>query len=197
MGKLTKNTVPAEPFAGWLNHRYAEIARSGAPDAAISLCREVGWIKDEAEKTQAETAKRRLYRFRHMNGETYVGRTDQRRHELGSRGKRKAIKIDAFPRDIVEEALHCAGVHLGELYPYEALVDEMMMEYIVPRDQAARLADAWIDRVWQTTWERVGLYVVPSDRPRAYCRGCSKTTSVFMGVCEECCAPVESVLVAA
>lgn len=205
MGKL-KDPIPAKPFADWLNHRYEQLAKqqrltqrfdtSKAELGAKSmLCRELGW-------PETDTGLRRLHRFRAMISESAVGRKDQnvkykRSGEQGPRGTRKVVPAETFSRQMVEEALHHAGIRLGEIYPYEALVDEMQMEYLVPRDQAVRLADAWIERVWQTVWQQVGLYVTPDERPRAYCRSCAATTAKFMGVCEECCAPVEPVLVAA
>lgn len=166
--------VPAAPFAEWLNQRLGEIAAASneLQDACAILAAEVGWTDNSVQ-----AGIRKLYRFRHqlMSGSVKCKKGD--------------YPTDVFTRSSVEEALNRAGLRLGELYPYEALVDEFAAEYAVPRDQAQQLADAWIERTWHTAFQDVGRFVLPEHRPRRYCPDCKVTTRVFAGVCEECMAP--------
>jgi hypothetical protein len=168
--------VPAEPFAQWLNARLAHWRERVGDDrgAVTALCNELGW--------DGESGTRRAYRMRHQLAESAIGRKKQ----PGVSGRRTITHAEFFARSTVEEALHRAGVRLGEVYPREALVDEFVMEYLVPRDQAVRLADAWVERTWQTVWEKVGLFVNEEDRPSCYCRACKRTTRLFMGTCDSC-----------
>jgi hypothetical protein len=165
--------VPAAPFADWLNQRLGEIA-SGTEleEACAILAEEVGW-----SDTSKQAGIRKLYRFRHQLMSGSVGSVKKER------------PTDVFTRRSVEEALNHAGLRLGELYPYEALVDEFVMEFAVPRDQGYELADAWIERTWHTAFQDVGRFVLPEHRPHRYCSDCRRTTRVFAGVCEECMAP--------
>jgi hypothetical protein len=189
--------LPAAPFAQWLNQRVAywenhpyrkaanETTNTGDTSPTGQVCYEIGWLDDA-------TSQRRLYRMRHQLSESSTGR---RRGETP--GIRKTTQTERFNRRVVEEALHHAGVLLSELYPYEALIDEFVAEYLVPRDLAQRLADEWIEATWQAVWNRVGLFVTEEDRPRCYCRSCKKTTRLFMGTCGECGAVHAASVVAA
>jgi hypothetical protein len=168
--------VAAKPFADWLNARLAYWReRAGDEGAVTALCQELGW--------DGQSGTRRALRMRQQLAESAIGRKNK---QPGVYGTRTVTHADYFARRTVEEALHRAGVRLGELYPYEALVDEFTMEYLVPRDQAMRLADAWIERTWQTVWEEAGLFVNEEDRPSCYCRACKRTTRLFMGTCDSC-----------
>lgn len=185
MARATER-LPSRPFADWLNERIARWeARLGGEAALKKVCDEIGWTDD--------AGMRRLYRYRRMLSESTRGKSKQR----GVRGVTFVTITDSFARQPVEEALHHAGVRLGELYPYEALLDEFQMEYGVPRDQATRLADSWIEATWQTVWAKVGLFVSEEDRPRLYCRECKVTTRVYMGACESCGNPCSAQIVAA
>lgn len=178
-----KEQVPAEPFVRWLNERLAFWATRCNGDvngAAQLLAKEIGW-----DKMGSDGGVRNLYRYR-----------KQMRGSSGG-GRKFDVPTETFGRPAVEEALHCAGVRLGELYPYEALVDEFQMEYDVQRDQARVLADAWIERMWQTAWRDVGRFTLPEHRPRRYCAPCKRTTRAFAGCCEECMAPDKLRLLAA
>lgn len=180
-----KDQIPAEPFVRWLNERFAWWAVKCGGDvnsAALKLAKEIGWD----EKCRTDGGVRNLYRYRKQLRGT----------SKKERGKNVKIDIptDTFSRLVVEEALHRAGVPFGEVYPYESIVDEFQMEYDIPRLDAERLADAWVEQAWMTAWEREGRYVVPEKRPEHYCGSCRRTTRKFVGVCEECMAPVKSVL---
>jgi hypothetical protein len=180
-----KEQIPAAPFAEWLNERFAIWARRCEGDinvAARMVAKEIGWDK----KSVTEGGVRNLYRYRkQMCGTSKV--VDG-----------KTIKYDrpteTFSRWVVQEALNHAGVPIAEVYPYEALVDEFQAEYDIPRVEARRLADAWIEQAWTSAWEEKGRYVAPAKRPSHYCGSCKRTTRKFVGVCEECMAPVKSVL---
>jgi hypothetical protein len=102
-GPRSKNTeyVRAQPFSAWLSDRY-EFHLQGRPswagDAMTRLLAEIGWPTNEA-------GARRLYRYRYglMSGS-----------RNGVKGPRKT---DWFERDVVEDALHMAGVSIYALYP--------------------------------------------------------------------------------
>lgn len=171
--------VPAAPFADWLNKRLGQIAAGFDDSATVKyeracaiLAAEVGWTD-----VSVQAGIRKLYRFRHCLMSSIKN------------GKKGDVPTDMFTRASVEEALNRAGCRLGELYPYEALVDEFVWEFEVPRDQARELADAWIERTWHTAFEDVGRFKLPEHRPTRYCVDCHRTTRVFAGVCEECMAP--------
>jgi hypothetical protein len=176
--------IPAAPFAQWLNQRFGELAAQEDSDlnsACVRLAKELGWTD-----VSVEAGERKLYRFR-------------KQMRAGSRIVKGKVKKGDFPtevfsRQVVVEALHHAGVPLGDVYPYEAVVDEFQMEYDVPLSEARRLADAWIEQAWTSVWEREGRYQLPAQRPSHYCGACKRTTKRFVGVCEECMAPVNSVL---
>lgn len=192
-----QDAIPSGPFAAWLNERVEFWTRrldfgdrrmplQGEVSPTAKVCREVGWPDNE-------TGIRRLYRMRHQLGESAVGR----KNDKPGSGRRVVTHTSMFNRRTVEEALHHAGVGLGELYPYEALIDEFAVEYNVPRDQARRLADGWIDSTWRAVWETAGLFVSEESRPQVYCRECKRTTRLFMGVCDSCGNPYAPPLVAA
>ena len=186
MKLATADVVPAAPFSRWVNERIAYWERRVGSDAALArLCAEIGWTGD--------AGMRRLYRYRRQLSESYVGKSKKRNH----RGVPIVKLAETFSRKVVEEALHHADVRLGEVYPYEALIDEFQMEYNTTRDQAQRLADAWIEGTWRTAWENVGLFVAEEDRPRAYCAECRETTRLFAGTCGACGSPNVQSLVAA
>lgn len=183
MARPRTDQVPAAPFAQWLNERLAHHTKRCGGDlnsATVALTFECGW------STQKDGA-RKLFRYRKQMRSTSFGKAD----------RKGEVKSDTFPRQCVEEALHHAGLRLGDLYPYEALVDEFQMEYEVPRDQARVLADAWIERTWHTAWQDVGRFTLPEYRPRRYCAACKRTTRVFAGCCEECMAPDRARILAA
>lgn len=182
----TTDVVPAAPFSRWINDRVDYWERRLGGEAALArFCAEVGW--------PGEGGMRKLYRYRRQIMESYVGKNKAR----GERGTPVVKLAEVYKRKVVEEALHHAGVRLGEVYPFEALIDEFQMEYVTTRDQARRLADAWIESTWRTAWENVGLFVAEEDRPRAYCAECRLTTRLFVGACGECGSPNVQSLVAA
>lgn len=189
--------IPAEPFARWLNERidywtkrldFADrrVPVEGELSPIVTVCRELGWPEDA-------TGVRRVYRMRHQLADSAIGK----KNGQPGTGVRTVQHTPEFNRRTVEEALHHAGIRLGELYPHEALVDEFAMEYLVPRDLAARLADAWIEKTWQAVWQQVGLFVSEEDRPQCYCRECKRTTKLFVGACDSCGAEHSASMVAA
>jgi hypothetical protein len=172
--------IPAAPFTRWLNERLGQLVAQGNVDlnsACRALARELGWTD-----ISVDAGTRKLWRLRKQLSAS------------SANGKKCEIPTETFSRQVVIEALHHAGVPLGELYPYEAIVDEFQLEYDVPLDQARRLADAWVEQAWRKVWEREGRYMMPAQRPELYCGCCKRTTRKFVGVCEECMAPVKSVL---
>lgn len=192
-----KESLPSEPFAAWLNERVAywerrlgfddgKHTRNDEVTPLARVCQEVGW-------PESDSGYRRLYRMRHRLAESAIGKKNGKRIP----GMRTVAETESFSRWTVQDALHHAGVQLGELYPYEALVDEFATEYLVPRDLAGRLADAWIETTWQTVWRRVGLFVSEEARPQCYCRACKRTTRLFMGSCDACGAEHTASMVAA
>jgi hypothetical protein len=189
MRRREDGTIPAAPFAKYLNDRVAHwenrLEDGAIPGAQARVLMELGWT--------GQTGERRLYRMRYCISETAKGRKTKK----GIQGVRAVGTANVFTRRVVEEALHHAGVRLGEVYPYEALIDEFQMEYLVPRDQATRLADAWVESTWQTVWENLGLFVDETARPSCYCRACKRTTRLFMGTCDSCGASHPASMVAA
>lgn len=172
--------IPAAPFARWLNERYGQLAAQDGHDlntACQALARELGWTD-----ISADAGVRKLWRLRKQLAASSV------------KGRKCEVPTDTFSRQVVIEALHHAGVPLGDLYPYEAIVDEFQLEYDVPLTEARRLADAWCEQAWKKAWEQEGRYVLPEKRPSHYCGSCRRTTRKFVGVCEECMASVRSVL---
>lgn len=102
--------IPAKPFADWLNERfkfyedqlrYQSVLRGSMLNfgngPAQKVCEEIGWPGDGGV--------RKLHRYRHqlMCGSVQTRKLD--RH------------TEFFPRYVVEEALHRAGVGMWELYP--------------------------------------------------------------------------------
>jgi hypothetical protein len=121
--------VPAEPFSDWLNQRVAYWAtrldgaggHEGETGPAAHVCQEVGWWG--SLKRERDTGIRKLYRFRTRHSEKTVGRV-----KGGGRGVIVKVEATEFPRDVVEEALHHAGVLFEELYPGIAAAEEVMLE---------------------------------------------------------------------
>lgn len=115
--------VPAEPFTRWLNERYEfHCRRMGVvsdPDLnrmanpSLALCDEIGW---------PEHGIRRLYRYRHGRVETHKGRTKTRK------GVPLVKPATHWRRDVVEEALHHAGVPFSDLYPEIAAAEDIPLE---------------------------------------------------------------------
>jgi hypothetical protein len=115
--------IPAQPFSDWLNNRVAYWEQrlnghyclpSGEDAPAVRVARECGWI--------GETGTKRLYRFRHRLLESAVGKN---RHNKGVRITRVT---DWFPRDVVEDALHEAGVLFADVYPEIAAAEDVFLE---------------------------------------------------------------------
>jgi hypothetical protein len=101
--------IPAWPFAAWLNERVAMFeARAQSADEKRSVLAQVasecGWGSEDG-------GLRKLYRYRHMQKGTSV-------KVQGS--KNQHLKIDIrtyrFFRDVVEDALHHAGVDFTDLH---------------------------------------------------------------------------------
>lgn len=115
--------IPAQPFSDWLNNRVAYWEQRydghhglppGEDSPAARVARECGWA--------GETGLRRLYRHRHRVLESAVGKN---RH---SKGVRTVRVTDWFPRDVVEDALHEAGVLFSDVYPEIAAAEDVVLE---------------------------------------------------------------------
>lgn len=118
--------VPAQPFADLLNARVAYWERElaggvlpGDDGPTVRVARQFGWVHN---KEDADTGVRRLYRHRHRVMESAKGKS------RGSKGTRTVYLTDEFRRDIVEDALHHAGIPFAELYPEIAEAEEVELE---------------------------------------------------------------------
>ena len=121
--------VPAAPFARWLNQRLEYWRRqeqmnslipglAGTDSSSIKrLLQEIGW-------PDADSGARRLYRYRRMISETAVGKNAR----LGIRGTAVTRTTETYPRQIVEDALHHAGVLFSEVYPEIAAAEDQHLE---------------------------------------------------------------------
>jgi hypothetical protein len=110
--------VPAAPFANWLNQRIAYWeAREDSLNAVIHLLDEIGW--------PVQSGSRRLYRYRRMLAETRRGRDNSRGIP---RGKAMTLVATEYPRAVVEDALHHAGVLFSEVYPEIAAAEDLELE---------------------------------------------------------------------
>lgn len=113
--------ILAKPFSDWLNERYVyherrllaqglpitqtQRSNSGANGvdcrAMEAVAEEIGWNIGDSK----EPGVRRLYRYRNQ---LMAGSVNRVRYERPT---------DFFPRKVVEEALHSAGIGMWELYP--------------------------------------------------------------------------------
>ena len=109
-----QETVPAAPFAQWLNRRLGQIAARADTEfrgAVEALVYELGW-----DTPTLNAGIRKLYRFRHQL-------------MSGSRGGVKGSRpADTFPRETVEEALYHAGVMFDDIYPEIAAEEDVELE---------------------------------------------------------------------
>lgn len=99
----TTDRLPAKPFQDWLDRRFAHYEHKGVQNPSAAVCREVGWLPEDA-------GARRLYRYRRSLTDTKTRVNGVLRH-----GPSK--HTDSFARCVIEEALHHAGIGLWELYP--------------------------------------------------------------------------------
>jgi hypothetical protein len=118
-----REMIPAQEFADYLNNRVAHWEQrlnghyclpSGEDAPAVRVARECGWV--------GETGMKRLYRFRHRLLESATGKN---RH---NKGIRTVTVTDWFPRDVVEDALHEAGVPFADVYPEIAAAEDVFLE---------------------------------------------------------------------
>lgn len=65
-----------------------------------------------------------MYRFRRCIGESRRGRNQR----MGIRGMPVTYPLSEYPRDVVEDALHHAGVLFSEVYPEIAAAEELELE---------------------------------------------------------------------
>jgi hypothetical protein len=108
MPRKVKEPVPAGPFQRHIENRVAYFASIGE-EPTMSVCREFGWSTTE----HPESGLRRLYRFRY-------GKSDSRRgRKNGSPGVPVKMEWSVYERAVVEDALHCSGFGLEDLYPRE------------------------------------------------------------------------------
>ena len=132
MSRKLKGTeyVPATPFSQWLQARYefhvrrfnigyGSLADSGPGPAIAAVCQEIGW--------EGDAGTRRLYRYRHQLSESQVGK------KRGKNGERNpGVKVtrtaEQWPRRVVEDALHRAGVLFEDLYPEIAAAEDRPLE---------------------------------------------------------------------
>jgi hypothetical protein len=114
--------IPAQPFADWLNERieHWQTVLPGDPKNSGALYRvleEIGW-------TPGEAGVRRLYRYRKCLSETRTGRNIRK----GIPGVCITVPVAMYPRPVVEDALHHAGVLFSDLYPAIAASEELWLE---------------------------------------------------------------------
>jgi len=122
--------VPATPFSQWLQERYefhvrrfnigyGSLADSGPGPAIAAVCQEIGW--------EGDAGTRRLYRYRHQLSESRVGK---KRGKNGDRNPGISVTRTAeqWPRRVVEDALHRAGVLFEDLYPEIAAAEDRPLE---------------------------------------------------------------------
>lgn len=101
--------VPAQPFIDWLEQRLACYeAYEHCPSHPVSPRPSTGPLAKLAEECgwgTGDAGIRKLYRFRHSLKSGLVD------------GEKKDTRTDTFARDIVEDALHHAGVPFVLVYP--------------------------------------------------------------------------------
>jgi hypothetical protein len=114
--------IPAKPFADLLNARVEfwerRLSADGLPSdrgATVRVAHEFGW-------TDGESGIRRLYRLRFRTLESTTGRSKH------SKGVRKISIAETFRRDLVEDALHHAGIQFADLYPDIAAAEDLELE---------------------------------------------------------------------
>jgi hypothetical protein len=110
-----RDYVRARPFRDWLNARL-EWHRHGLPSEfsqpALQLLEEIGW-------PTTSSGARKLYRYRYGVLEGSVN------------GEKKTRRTEWYPRELVEDALHMAGVDFYSMYP------EFAHEQNIPLEETA------------------------------------------------------------
>ena len=119
-GQILGENIPAKPFADWLNARvkFHEARINAAMPLTLGFpprgplsptaqtARELGW--------EGEAGLKKLWRHRNMMRDRSINR------------KSVLVPTEWVRRDVVEEALHRAGVGLWEVYA--ELVEDIVLE---------------------------------------------------------------------
>jgi hypothetical protein len=168
--------IPAWPFAEWLNLRVASkmaLAETGEAKRSVlaQVAQECGWGREDG-------GLRKLYRYRHMQKGTSVKVQGEK-----NRHRKVDITTHLFFRDVVEDALHMAGVDFYDLYIEYAhrLEGEPGRPADVLRFMGAywKLADELMESA--NPWHR-----------EAYCAPCGeRTMRDSAGVCHWCAGASE------
>lgn len=111
-----RERVPARPFAEWLRarvefyERQQRAVKSWDRNALAQVAAECGW--------PGESGQRKLYRYLRELKSTKRGR----------RAKSMEVPAETYPRPVVEDALHHAGVDFYSIYPELAYERDIELE---------------------------------------------------------------------